>query len=238
MNHKSKFSLLIPGYILVITLLILVTFFTNRTVTILSENVNSDYRKTLVIDAGHGGIDGGATSCSGVLESHINLDIALRLSNLAQLLGIKCVLIRDTDCSIHTAGDSIASKKVSDLKNRLHIINQTNTDLFVSIHQNYFHDGKYRGAQVFYNKLDSSKVFAEKMQSTFINTLNHDSRRSAKRGTGIYLLENSACPGALIECGFISNYEEDILLNSPDYQKKICCIIASECSKFLYNHSA
>ena len=238
MINKKTFTSLIPAYILIIVLLIAAACFTERSVTVLSENIYFDNRPTLVIDAGHGGVDGGATSVSGVLESNINLKIALKLSALVQLLGIKSVMIRESDCSIHTEGESIAAKKVSDLKNRVKIINRNETALFVSIHQNYFFDDRYNGAQVFYNNVIGSRELAESMQAKFIETVNQRSHRCAKAGSGIYLLKNSTCPGVLVECGFISNYEEDRLLNNSQYQNKICCIIATECSKYLFNNNA
>ena len=235
MNKKYLLKLLLPVNISIVLILILLAILGNRSITALSENVYNDIRPVLVIDAGHGGIDGGATSCTGILESKINLEIALRLSDLVQLLGIKSIMIRSTDCSIHTKGESIAAQKISDLKNRLEIINNAENDLFISIHQNYFNDQRYSGAQVFYNNAEESIAFAKALQSAFVSTINQGSNRKAKRGAGIYLLEKGTTTGALVECGFISNPAEEELLLSADYQKKVCCVIAATCVDYLFS---
>ena len=118
------------------------------TASVQSEGVERNHR--IVIDAGHGGIDGGATSCTGVLESTINLQIALRLNDLMHLLGYETVMIRTTDTSVYTEGNTIAAQKVSDLKERVRIVNETENAILISIHQNIFPDSRYDGAQVFY----------------------------------------------------------------------------------------
>jgi N-acetylmuramoyl-L-alanine amidase len=110
----------------------------NKAVIVLSENAPFESRRVVIIDAGHGGVDGGATSCTGVLESKFNLEIALKLNDLMHLLGIDTVMIRDTDCSVYTKGETIAQKKVSDLKERVRITNSIENALLISIHQNQF----------------------------------------------------------------------------------------------------
>ena len=143
----------------------------SRTVTVFTENASIQDRKCVIIDAGHGGVDGGATSCSGVLESEINLQIALKLDDLMHLLGMKTIMIRTTDCSVYTEGISIAAKKVSDLKQRVKIINNSKNAIVLSIHQNFFPDSRYSGAQVFYSNTDSSSMLARKLQNTFVDTI-------------------------------------------------------------------
>ena len=127
-----------------------------------AEQHNINY-PTVVIDAGHGGIDGGATSCTGSLESHINLEIATRLNDLLHLLGVNTHMIRNSDISVYTSGTSIAEKKASDLKERVRIINQTENAFLISIHQNYFPQNQYHGAQVFYRSTEESKNFATEL---------------------------------------------------------------------------
>ena len=134
-----------PAYFLILFVVLLITIAGNHAVTTMSENSTVDNRMCIVIDAGHGGVDGGATSCTGVLESEINLNIAVRLNEVMQLLGFKTIMIRDTDRSMHTEGNTIASKKVSDLKNRVKIVNQNPNAILISIHQNYFSDSRYSG---------------------------------------------------------------------------------------------
>lgn len=235
MRTKSLLHSLIPLYLFILAGLLLVTAVGNRAFTVFSENTITDMRRCIIIDPGHGGIDGGATSCTGILESMINLEIALKLNDLTQLLGIKTVMIRTTDCSIYSEGESIAAKKVSDLKNRVSIVNETADALLVSIHQNYFPDNRYSGAQVFYSDNKDSVELANMLQSSLVQTLNPGSNRKAKKASGVYLMEKINNPGILVECGFISNTDEEQKLRDSEYQKKLCCVIASCCSKYLYN---
>lgn len=214
-------------YILVFALFLAGTVLGSRTVTVISENLPMERDHTIIIDAGHGGEDGGTTSCTGRLESGYNLEIALRLDDLCHLLGYDTVMIRRTDTSVYTKGETIAQKKISDLKERVRVANSTENAVLISIHQNYFPESKYRGAQVFYGGSEGSEGLAKHLQAQITSSLNPGSRRQAKKGAGIYLLDKMTCPGALIECGFLSNPEEESLLSSPDYQKKIVCVIAS-----------
>lgn len=220
-------------YILVIVLFLAGTALGSRTVTVISENLPMEREHTIIIDAGHGGEDGGTTSCTGKLESLYNLEIALRLEDLCHLLGYDTVMIRRTDTSIYTKGDTIAQKKISDLKERVRIANSTENAVVISIHQNYFPESQYSGAQVFYGESDGSLDLAKLLQSQLISSLNPGSRRQVKKGAGIYLLDKIECPGALIECGFLSNPEEESLLSCPEYQKKLACVIASSVGSYL-----
>ncbi len=206
-------------------------------ITVMSETSALDNRRTIIIDAGHGGVDGGATSCSGILESKTNLEIALRLNDLMHLLGMNTLMIRTSDMSVYTEGNSIAAKKVSDLKERVRIVNTAENAILVSIHQNHFTDSRYSGAQVFFSNNSDSISLSEKMQDQLIKSLNQGSRRRAKKADGIYLMQKINCPGILIECGFISNPVEDAKLNSAQYQKKLCCVISSVISNFSYQGS-
>ena len=218
--------------------MILVAAAGSQAYTAFSETAITDNRRTVIIDAGHGGVDGGATSCSGIPESQINLEIALRLNDILQLLGMKTTMIRTTDCSVYTEGESIAAKKVSDLKNRVSTVNSNDNPLLISIHQNYYPDGQYHGAQVFYNVKEGSADFAKNLQTLFVNTLNPGSNRKAKKASGIYLMEKVNCTAVLVECGFISNLQEEQLLRDAVYQKKLCCVVAAGCSTYLYGVNA
>lgn len=233
MKKRVRLSSLLPIYIILLCLFLMTAVAGSRAVTAISESAPITGRKCIVIDAGHGGEDGGATSCTGVLESKINLQIALRLEDLLHLLGIDTVMIRKTDISVYTQGETIAARKVSDLKQRVKIINENAASILVSIHQNHFSDSRYRGAQVFYAKTDGSEVLAKQMQTAFIQTLNPESNRQSKKADDIYLMKNINCTGVLIECGFLSNAEEEARLRDEEYQKRICCVISSVCSQFL-----
>lgn len=216
-------------------LLIMSGLFIKRAVATHTRDSILDNRVCVIIDAGHGGVDGGAVSCSGVYESQINLQIALRLRDLAHLLGMNTKMIRTEDISVYTSGDTIAAKKVSDLKERVRIVNETDNAILISLHQNYFHDSRYSGTQVFYPK--QSSELATKLQNAFVSVLNPGSRRQAKKADGIYLLQNIKCEAALIECGFLSHPYEEKLLRSDDHQKKICVILASVLSCYIHSKS-
>lgn len=235
MHYKYRYISLLPINTLIIIGLFIVTIGGSRAVTVLSENTAVTGRKTVVIDAGHGGVDGGATSCTGVLESQFNLEISLKLNDLMNLLGINTVMIRNTDCSVYTEGETIAQKKVSDLKERVRIVNSTENCILVSIHQNLFSDGKYSGAQVFYAPTEGSQKLAGSMQTSFKNTVNLSSHRQEKKADSIYLMQHINCPGVLVECGFLSNPQEEYLLRTKTYQQKVCCVIACSVSNYLHN---
>jgi len=233
MNGVRKNYLAIVLCLAAAVCLLSISIFTNRMVTVFSASRPLSNRMTIIIDAGHGGVDGGATSCTGVLESSVNLDIAMRLNDLFHLLGIKTRMIRTTDCSIHTEGESIAAKKVSDLKERVRIVNETDNAILISIHQNYFTDSKYFGAQTFYGPSDGSKELACQFQGKLAETLMPGNKRVSKKADGIYLMEHIKKCGVLLECGFISNPQENARLSTPQYQKNLCSVIACTISTYI-----
>ena len=178
----------------------------------------------VVIDAGHGGEDGGAISVSGIRESGINLEISLRLNDMLHFLGVDTRMIRTEDVSVYTEGDTIAAKKVSDIKNRVAFVRDTPNAVLVSVHQNHYSEEKYRGAQVFY--ADGSKTLAERLQAALIAQVDPNNHRACKPAKDVYLMEHVNCPAVLIECGFLSNYAEEQLLRDPTYQKKLAAAVA------------
>lgn len=232
MSIRKDLLRMLPVYVLLLAGMIVVAFLADRSVTVLADNrPMSINRKTVIIDPGHGGVDGGATSCTGVLESQFNLDISLRLQDTLNFLGIRTVMIRTIDESIYTEGNTIAAKKVSDLKERVRIVNSIKDCILLSIHQNYYPNSKYYGAQIFYAPTVGSRELATDMQNQLVQTLNPESRRKSKKAEGIYLLQHVNCPAILIECGFLSNPNEEFLLRSEDYQKKLCLVIAATVSR-------
>lgn len=235
MKKAAFTSKILPLYCLLLGGLLIAALGGSRAITAISQKLPITDRNTVIIDAGHGGVDGGATSCTGVLESQINLEIALRLDDLMHLLGIQTKMIRTSDCSVYTNGETIAAKKVSDLKERVRIVNETQNGYLISIHQNYFDDSKYAGAQVFYGQNEQSRVLAGKLQQMLVQALNQGSNRKIKPSNGIYLMEHIDRCGILIECGFLSNQREEVLLRNAEYQKRLCCVIASVFSQFLYS---
>lgn len=232
---REKWIGLLPFYLLVVVLILGAAHIGSDAVTTIAESLPVQRERTIIIDAGHGGVDGGATSCTGVLESNLNLQIALRLEDLMHLLGYQTKMIRREDISVYTEGDTIAQKKISDLKERVRIVNETDNAILISIHQNTFSDNRYGGAQVFYANTDHSRELANLLQNTFISTLNNGSKRQCKKADGVYLMKQIENTGVLIECGFLSNPTEEALLRSDTYQKNICCVIAASVSVFIDN---
>lgn len=222
-------------YVLFIFFCLCFFFCGDRAVTVLSENSPIERKHCIIVDAGHGGVDGGASSCTGILESTYNLQISLRLNDLLHLLGYDTIMVRTADVSVYTKGETIAQKKVSDLKERVRIVNEAENGILISIHQNHFSDSRYSGAQVFYGSEQGSELLAKKMQRNLIDTLNPESHRECKKSEGIYIMEHISRPGILVECGFLSNPEEEAKLRSDNYQKKMCCVIAATLSQHLSN---
>ena len=232
---REKWIGLLPFYLLVVVLLLGAAQLGNDVVTVIANAQPVQRVHTIIIDAGHGGVDGGATSCTGVLESNLNLQIALRLEDLLHLLGHRTIMIRRENISVYTEGDTIAQKKISDLKERVRIVNSTDNAVLISIHQNTFSDNRYGGAQVFYADTEESRQLANILQSSLVSTINNGSNRQCKKAEGVYLMKQIDKTGILIECGFLSNPAEEALLRSDVYQRKLCCVIASAISNFMDN---
>lgn len=189
---------------------------------------------TVVVDAGHGGEDGGATSANGTRESRLNLEIALRLDDFLNLCGLPTVMIRQSDISVYDpTASGISEKKVSDLRNRAKLVNQTEGAVLLSIHQNHFSDGRYAGAQVFYAPTEGSKALAERIQQVLIDAVDPDNHRQAKPSETVYLMNHIKSPGVLIECGFLSNEAEEKRLQDPAYQKKLTLAIVCALTEWL-----
>ena len=189
---------------------------------------------TVIVDAGHGGEDGGAASASGVQESHLNLQIALRMEQLLALCGMEPMLIRETDVSVYTGScNTLSEKKASDLKNRVRMVNDIPNGLLISIHQNHFSQNQYSGAQVFYAATDGSRTLAQEVQNELRTALNNDNRRGVKEASSVYLMQHINCVGVLVECGFLSNPEEAHLLQQDEYQKKLVCAVCGAVSRYL-----
>ena len=184
--------------------------------------------RILILDAGHGGEDGGASTASGSKESDINLNIVLRTEALMAFLGVNTELTRSEDRSVYSDGAStIHEKKVSDLKNRVEYVNSVSDAMLISVHQNYFTDPRYSGAQVFYSVGDVSRQWGEGTQTVLRQVLDPDNDRVAKViPDTIYLFSHISCPAILVECGFLSNGEEASLLLTDAYQRKISLALA------------
>ncbi len=176
--------------------------------------------KKIVIDAGHGGIDPGTRSKSGLLEKELNLDIALKLKRHFAMVGVYCVMIREADRDFSDSNEDFSTKKRRDLSYRTRAANQSGADIYLSIHANSFSDNIYRGAQTFYEKSDPrSKYLAEVIQYHLVGQLGPN-RRRAKVGD-YRVLNDTDMPGVMIEVGFLSNPEEAELLADDGYRERI-----------------
>lgn len=184
-------------------------------------------RPVLVLDAGHGGEDGGAVSLSGVPESQINLAVVRRLELLLGLCGEAPVVLRREDRSLHDPeADTLRKKKSSDLKNRAAAVEGTENGVLLSIHQNMFTNARYHGAQVFYAPTEGSREFAAHTQEVLRQAVDPANERQAKPiPDTVYLMNHITCPAILVECGFLSNPEEERKLRSEDYQLQLAAAL-------------
>lgn len=185
-------------------------------------------RPVVILDAGHGGPDGGAVAPDGTPEKEINLSIARKTRDLLSLSGFDVIMTREDDRSIHDPEvTGIGNQKRSDMYNRLEIITQHPDAVFLSIHLNRFSQSQYHGAQMFYspNHLDSP-VLAQLLQDGFVQNLQPDNQRQIKpAGEELFLLYHAQVPAVLVECGFLSNPQEWENLTDENYQKKIALVI-------------
>ena len=195
--------------------------------------ISQNSRSTLVLDAGHGGIDGGAISDSGLKESDINLQIALKTEALVRFLGINTVMTRETDSD---NSDNKAYSEHDNLVQRVKLANSTENAVLISIHQNKFPSAVVSGAEVMYSDNDDSKALGLITQDNLVTLLDSSNRRVARPAPKELLLTSSVeCPTILVECGFMSNPQEVQKLASNDYQLKLAAILAGSYIQFLNN---
>lgn len=189
----------------------------------------------LIIDAGHGGEDGGAVAPDGTLESNINLDIALRLKALADFWGIETVMTRSTsDLPYPPEAETLSAKKKADQNERLELINRTPDGILLSIHQNFYPADSPWGIQVFYGQESGSNIFAAKLQENMTAQLCPENKRLAEAiGDEIYLMRRAACPAVLVECGFLSNPSDREKLCSESYQTELAAVMLSSYLQYI-----
>ncbi len=192
-----------------------------------AASLSSNNKYTVVIDAGHGGRDGGATALSAMPEKDLNLDIALAVRDILSLSGINVIMTRTEDVMLTDGGGG--TNKSQDLRARKKIAENAENAVFVSIHMNSFPIEKYYGLQVYYSDNDEkSRELAESIQKLANETLCTGSNRKIKNaGDTIYLLDELTCPAILIECGFLSNEAEARKLNDPEYRHAVALLIAA-----------
>lgn len=178
----------------------------------------------IILDAGHGNPDGGAVSNDGnTIESELNLEIVLKLQNLLESSNCTVILTRSDENGIYESNaNTIRQKKISDMKNRVSIANNSNAELFISIHMNKLEQTQYSGWQTFYKNDDLiSKKIAQNIQSSLNNFLKKENKREVKSISDIYLTKHVKIPLVLVECGFLSNSEETKLLQTESYQNEL-----------------
>lgn len=183
----------------------------------------------LILDAGHGGEDGGAVSVSGVAESGLNLSIVLKLDALAGLYGVPVVLTRTEDVSLaDDTAVTLQERKRSDIYNRVALANETPNACLLSIYQNHYTSSAVSGAQVFYRNTEEGKFWAMLTQAALRAAIDPENDRvAAQIPDSVYLLNHVTCPAILVECGFLSNPGEDALLQSDGYQSSLAATIFS-----------
>ena len=193
--------------------------------------------KTIVIDAGHGTPDEGAESSNGTTEAEINLKIALKVQNLLEQTGSTVILTRSNENEIYDLESStIREKKISDAKNRVKIGNESSADIFVSIHLNKIPEQQYYGWQCFYNtKNEKSKILAEQIQENLNDAIQKENKRIAMKLDTVYIMKKVEIPISIVECGFLSNPEEEKQLQEDEYQNKLAWGIYNGITDYFYN---
>lgn len=223
---KRKSVILYIVFFIIYLILIIFAFYNIDNYSAVNVEYNSLH--VIVIDAGHGGEDGGAVA-NNVVEKNINLSISNKLRDIFISSGFNVKMTRSSDKMINESGDTLRERKVSDMKNRLKLFNESENNIVISIHQNKFTQEEYKGSQVFYstNNKESEKL-AKSIKTSIKTLIQPDNEREIKPADrNIYLLYNSKTPSVIVECGFISNIEEARLLKDSAYQNKIAFAIYS-----------
>ena len=200
------------------------------------KSVLNQEQITVIIDAGHGGEDGGAVGINGILEKDLNLSIALKIGQILQSQNINVIYTRTEDILLYDKNvDYKNRKKALDLAARVKIAEETPNCVFVSIHMNSFSNSKYSGLQVYYSKNNpQSNELASTLQNAVRRNLQLQNNRKATEATSrIFILDRLECPAILIECGFISNPEECRILCTEIYQKQLSETISEEIKKYV-----
>ena len=194
-----------------------------------SGTIISDELPVIIIDAGHGGEDGGAVGADGTCEKDVNLEISLKLNDILSIFGYKTHLIRTTDTAIHTEGDTIRQRKVSDIRNRTATMDLYENCIYLSIHQNKYGDGRIWGTQTFYSaNCEESREIAQLIQNAVKSQIQPNNKRQIKMSsTDIYVLYNATKPAVMVECGFVSNPHELSQLKNNEYQCNMALSIAT-----------
>ena len=237
---KRKTKLILQAGILIVIALIMLIVFVPRSHSSAAETTRFT---TVVVDAGHGGFDGGATGYNGLIEKDINLAIAKDLQCILKACGFDVVMTRQTDealCSGDLSDVPAVSMKKTDMRKRLQIMDETPNSLTVSIHQNKFEQRSSKGAQMFFGVVNPlSEQLAECIQSQFIDKLqNSNTRKIKKAQKDLFLLYYTKAPAVIVECGFISNPDEAARLSDAEYQKRVALTVFAGITEFIKNQGS
>ena len=232
MQNKSSFAIpltLAAFAAILLTAALLLSGMLDPATPTAAEGTNDRKLTCVVIDAGHGGEDGGAISADGLYEKDVNLAVAFALRDLLEMNGIPVIMTRDEDILLYDRNvDYQGRKKVLDLAARKTIADNSGDCLFVSIHMNAFPQAQYSGTQVWYGTKDTlSQAIAADIQKSALLLQPKNHRKIKAAGSNIYLLDKITAPCVLVECGFLSNPEEAALLADHDYQKALAFMIFS-----------
>ncbi|MBQ3063401.1 MAG: N-acetylmuramoyl-L-alanine amidase [Clostridia bacterium] len=227
------FLLSIVALILTVSLLLLAALFLPALLRkSQAEAVAGALAPTVILDAGHGGRDGGATARDGTPEKELNLDVTLKLAALLRAAGYHVVLTRDADYALGE-GAPVGKRKQADLAGRLALMKAQENALFISIHMNTYPGESCRGTQIWYAPAyETAKTLAADLQTAVKAHLQPENHRKVKAATSaIYLLHRATCPAILIECGFLTNPQESALLCTPDYRMALALVIFEAAAK-------
>lgn len=221
----------------VLWFLLIIFISSNCTIAYSKTKNHQICEKMILIDPGHGGIDGGAKSKNGTIEKDINLAISLKLRSKLEEKGYKVSMTREDDIGLYEDGKNVKNKKRQDLAKRVELKTTTNCDLFISIHQNMFPQAKSKGAQVWYANNETSKKLAEDIQESLKKNLDENNHRLSKPAGDQYkiLRDNHKCASVIVECGFLSNPQEEKKLKEEEYQDKIATAIAKAIEQYYTN---
>lgn len=227
--EKKKIEL-----VMAVILIVAAVFLSTQGAVFTGSSKAKKKETTIVIDAGHGGNDPGKVGVNKANEKDINLAIAKELKKLLKKENINVVMVREEDIGLYAEGSN--SKKVEDMRNRCALIDEADPLCTISIHQNSYHEGSVKGAQVFYYEhSEGGKEIAECLQQHMIDELDKTNHRKAKANDSYYLLRKTKRPTVIVECGFLSNWEEAELLVTSKYQKKVAKAICNGILEYIQN---
>lgn len=228
--------------ILFIIMLILISTFTYSINTKKENTISTSSlpvsNKVIILDAGHGKPDEGASGSTGTTEESINLAITKKVQKLLEQSGSTVILTRSDENGIYNQDeDSLRNKKVSDIKNRVKIGNESSADIFVSIHLNKIEQSQYYGWQTFFKQNnEQSKKLAQNIQQSLNESIQKENKRETLKISGKYIIDHVEIPTSIVECGFLSNPEEEKLLQQDEYQSRLAWGIYTGIMNYFYKN--